>query len=379
MTKRKSFQRIFGNENENKNDSHCRFVTETLTDGDLKKRQLYSFGFRFYYHEYYRHNDNVMEVLPGSDNNCDKTNAEFGKMLPARFWFITPKYKSIKDEVLNNEMCCLSITQFNDNLINARLKLEANKHNLSHPHQTFLTVYNIRKDQQASIHHILGIVLYTNNTKLCSEFTRSFRMLSVEETFGELKKRHSHFGNWAKYLREAVEVYGNRLSDRNFRQVYHGISSEMIFKGLSSFCCLPKSTTRSEDVALSFAGYGEGMILTIQNSYTALPYFDCAPYSQFSYESEILFIGGFQRLHIVGITALKNNINYDEWIISMKLFETSMMAMPSGFLVQPRHLEKINALIQYKLNENRMQDPPKYICELFDQICDSSNKMPGAI
>eukprot|EP01084_Bolivina_argentea_P128191 226626_1 len=244
---------------------------------------------------------------------------------------------------------------------------------MSTPCETFLTVYNIRKDQQMSLNHVLAILLYTNNTKLSTEFTRSFRMLSVDETFRELKERHSNFANWAKYLREAVEVYGNRLSDRKFRVLYHGISSEMIFNGLSQFVCLPTSTTRSQDVALSFAGNGEGMILTIQNSYTALPYLDCTPYSDFPWEFEILFIGGFQRLHIAGITTLKDNINYDEWIQSMKIFETSMMGLPSAILIQERHLEKIKRLIEYRLNEkhDKIPHPPKYICELFEQICDT--------
>ncbi len=59
-----------------------------------------------------------------------------------------------------------------------------------------------------------------------------------------------------------------------------------------------------------------GIVIAIRNNGAATSFFDCISWSKFSYESEMLFIGGFNRLEICGLTVINesNNMKYDKWI-----------------------------------------------------------------
>eukprot|EP01084_Bolivina_argentea_P310003 536296_1 len=115
-------------------------------------------------------------------------------------------------------------------------------------------VYKIKRNCPITEQHILSIILYTDFDELQRECTRSFRKLSSTETDEELKDHHSEWANWAKALREAVEVWGIYFEEAPSKEkFFHGINRQMVFSGFSQRFCSPTSMSLSEDIAFGFA------------------------------------------------------------------------------------------------------------------------------
>eukprot|EP01083_Nonionella_stella_P161833 530520_1 len=145
--------------------------------------------------------------------------------------------------------------------------------------------------------HILAVLLYTNHTALSTAFSRSFRRINGSESDNELKERHSHYGNWARILSETVECWGCLFFDttQTRKTFYHGISKKMIFDGFSQFFCCPTSTTLKYYTAVVFAEETEheqhGIVISIKNNGTVASFFDCIRWSDYGWETEMLFLG----------------------------------------------------------------------------------------
>eukprot|EP01083_Nonionella_stella_P115369 341989_1 len=93
--------------NKIRNDSakSNKFVTQILdhdeNDSEHNHYTPYSFGVRFYYHKYYKNNDAKEEILPGTKGILEYGNRHISGSYSYSSWFVTPKHKTIKDEVLN--------------------------------------------------------------------------------------------------------------------------------------------------------------------------------------------------------------------------------------------------------------------------------------
>eukprot|EP01083_Nonionella_stella_P066227 174197_1 len=93
----------------NKMTNYCakanKFVTQVLDHADDSKQNnyaQYSFGVRFYYHEYYKNNHTKQEMLPGTRDMYENGNMHLDTRYSYASWFVSPKHKTIKDEVLND-------------------------------------------------------------------------------------------------------------------------------------------------------------------------------------------------------------------------------------------------------------------------------------
>eukprot|EP01084_Bolivina_argentea_P041819 77194_1 len=147
----------------------------------------------------------------------------------------------------------------------------------------------------------------------------------------------------------------------------------MTFDGLSEYFCIPTSMSLIKDVSHRFAG-PDGIIITIKNSHSSPFYFNCTKFSAFPGELEVLFIGGFGRLEIFGLYSLENGINYDVWVQSIKIFELGVTGQTSPDQIREEHSLKISLLISsYLNNKNDHKSPPKYITNLFKNICKKRN------
>eukprot|EP01084_Bolivina_argentea_P268186 455453_1 len=59
-----------------------------------------------------------------------------------------------------------------------------------------------------SMAQLLVIIIYCDQTDLCTEFTASFRKKSIHEPVNSVKKRNAEFATFARLLRETVEYFG---------------------------------------------------------------------------------------------------------------------------------------------------------------------------
>merc|ERR1740123_250092 len=68
--------------------------------------------------------------------------------------------------------------------------------------------YDIAIGAALSLWHILSLIFYCDFTKLCTDFSSSFRAIKPFETLRNIKKRNAMYYWMSRYLRELVELFG---------------------------------------------------------------------------------------------------------------------------------------------------------------------------
>ena len=165
------------------------------------------------------------------------------------------------------------------------------------------------------------IILILNKQDFQYKYSSTYRLTDNDYTnshnfndiINVIKKKHQNFHHFAKNLREAIEVFGKVYALGQTSRVYHGINQEMLFNSMSAYIFGPFSTTCDDQVALNFATNNGLIIEIVPNAH--LKYFECFWLSKYSYEQELLFIGGLQPLQFVNITNMMQiNNNFRELI-----------------------------------------------------------------
>eukprot|EP01084_Bolivina_argentea_P295845 509467_1 len=236
----------------------------------------------------------------------------------------------------------------------------------------FELIYEIKEGLNICINHMLSVLLYTNYNNLPYEFGKTFRKISADETDESLKKRHSEFAHFGKYLKETIDCFGDDTEEfRGNRTIYHGIDQLALFPGLDVYFYGPTSTTTALEVAVYFANHN-GTIIEIQtNKYTMVNNFDCCLWSDFPSESEKLYMSMKFFMEIVDLVEVQTAIHYNQWISALKIFER----MLTGGLVLFEPITEtdqniIELLVKSVVNksENVVSNIPKYIATSFDHI-----------
>eukprot|EP01083_Nonionella_stella_P251190 866918_1 len=96
ITNRKRFNQI-RNDNVKSNKFATQVFDHDEDDNKYSHYTPYSFGVRFYYHKYYKNNDTKTEMLP--DDMVERGNGHINTSYSYSSWFVSPKYKTMKDEV----------------------------------------------------------------------------------------------------------------------------------------------------------------------------------------------------------------------------------------------------------------------------------------
>ena len=221
------------------------------------KTEEYSAGYRFYYWPFYKGNDSKYVRVFGSTNDENP-----GYVLSD--WYVECKYGSFKEEILLNPKSGLSIRDWNETKTKAEMKLKAYRKNKNNRplrcgvydvqngrvrwcddsfSNRWQPLYDIKKGDEATISHLIALLIYTNYSRACYEFSASFRKLVWNETDKSLKKRHSSFAHQGRLLRELVECYGQEMAGCAVRVFYHGINCDLTFKSTNFKVYGPLSTT----------------------------------------------------------------------------------------------------------------------------------------
>eukprot|EP01083_Nonionella_stella_P296671 1007760_1 len=113
----------------NHNAKSNKFVTQLLDhdEDDCKHNHYtsYSFGVRFYYHKYYKNNNTKQEILPGTRDNIESGNNHIDASYSYASWFVSPKHKTMKDEVFNTRSSSLTIIEYENTVLKAMMKHKA--------------------------------------------------------------------------------------------------------------------------------------------------------------------------------------------------------------------------------------------------------------
>eukprot|EP01084_Bolivina_argentea_P122469 217016_1 len=243
-------------------------------------------------------------------------------------FYVTLKYKDLKEELMNNAISTIASYKWNILMQKALHFLQTDHvkslcctHNASG-----FKYYGISGNTPITLIHILAIMVYCNETQLQSKFSGTYRRISKTESHNSLIERHRNFANMGKLLRECVDCFGERYNDdgngihqptQNYSTIlFHGMSIESQFCSIHANIKGPFSTTTDYAVAVKFCA-NSGMILELcldaqwdfPKHCHSTSLFNCKYVSDFPYEKEVFFIGGFSNFFFSALTTW-NGCNY---------------------------------------------------------------------
>merc|ERR1712228_650569 len=158
--------------------------------------------------------------------------------------YISPKYKNLKDEILNNTLYTISEFDFNsltkksDDYLSSyrgrslKARKQSNLNNICH----------IVPNSIIRLDHIIALMLYTNMDDLQREFKKGCRFLVEDnENVDLVKLRNAEIANWCRLLWESITFFGESISKKQV--FYHGLNCKLLFGSvIAAFNC-PTSTT----------------------------------------------------------------------------------------------------------------------------------------
>eukprot|EP01084_Bolivina_argentea_P183658 316877_1 len=242
--------------------------------------------------------------------------------------YVPKHYGSLKDELISNEICTISIDQWDNsseqaqylqNTKNAKT-LRANTDyykNYTNSHNHPIN-FGYKDGSCITFKHLLCVYIYCNFDVLQCKFSETFRKMHEHETLPNVIKRHANYYHFARFLKETIEVFGIQYKFGGIKRMYHGINRKMVFDSTSAFIYAPLSTSYEWTVAVNFCN-NSGLIVEFVPDCN-LKYFCCNWISQYPSEAELLFIGGHDKMHIVNITDSVGKY-YTEYCKSLRIID----------------------------------------------------------
>eukprot|EP01083_Nonionella_stella_P219455 786117_1 len=292
--------------------------------------------------------------------------------------YLSPRYKSIREETLCNTMERLSDDTFQDLLIKAIQKhdiaLEEYKDELYCKY--FNLEYNIMRNEPIGIRHVLAIVMYTDLSKFCTAFRSTYRKLEHEVDENQVTQRHCQLYYYSRSLFEAIEFFGNHMAST--LTVYHGLNRVMHFDQFTAFFHQPISTTTDKGVANRFSE-GVGIILTLKSGGVAVndprkipKYLSVSWMSQFPEEDEKLFYGAYVvfKIHNITESGSENSKGHKNELLILNKFQS---VLQNGNVVWNKKLIRdLVTFIQHYIAGNHTTT---YGQELFHRFCENTHQI----
>ena len=230
---------------QNQNDLVIKRIEASILFLDNLQSQ-YSAGYRYFYWEFYKNNEDKVNVLWKHKSGANMVEGNDGYRLMD--WYIHRRYKNFKDEMLNNKTAPISLEQWNATKAKTTQKYESWKVYpdwalkcgfLEYENGTefyaanceyWFRLYGIPKFVSVTIQHLMALLFYCNYTFHQNKLTATYRRIYWNETDASLKRRHAEFFWWGRLLRELVECFGISMSTVSESKFYHGINVELLFE-----------------------------------------------------------------------------------------------------------------------------------------------------
>eukprot|EP01084_Bolivina_argentea_P258590 436016_1 len=165
---------------------------------------IYSYGIKFYYWKWYQN----------SQNNSPKTNYA--------------KYKSFKEELMQNAIAKISCQQFDTEMKKAAInhKTKFCKKRIAKPNYISTTHWGIKNNAKIKVQHLISILIYCGYDVLQYHFSKTFRRNNPTENVASVKVRNAEFFHLSKLLYETVNIYGILCggNENKTKSFYHGIN-----------------------------------------------------------------------------------------------------------------------------------------------------------
>eukprot|EP01084_Bolivina_argentea_P044201 81370_1 len=234
--------------------------------------------------------------------------------------------------------------------------------------------HEIMVNDPITMDHIISLICYTDNSKLCTTFRETYRTKNPTEALEDMKTRHSYFANMGRLLYEAFVFYASK--ENKIEVLYHGMSVKLTFPTL--FCAFdaPTSTTSDAAVAANFCQHG-GVILQFQSSEssTYIRTLDMSLFSAYGTEREHLIFE--TRLHIANIAVPSDGGWIGQKFMQMlSLYDkiTHGSIIHDGRLLTTRNQKRLCNLLQKVMN-NDLSKYPLYLKTLILSITCGNKKI----
>merc|ERR1712228_728046 len=314
-----------------KNEKMIKLMEQYIAFIDLQSN-TFSVGYRWYYWKKYK----AMKQLPTNETMSSNINDHSGYNVEDLF--VKQKYKNFKIEMM--EYSNISMVQYRECMNKAKNYLKSEIVKKQKPYkQSRITVlhYEISETALLSLWNLISLILYSDYTAHCREFSASFRALSPFEPLEVTKERNREFWWMSKTLRETVELFGQCRYDDEYARYkntvkgpfYCGVNKVMVLPEFNLRLCAPTSTTMQIEIALKFATRNGTVIQLNNNSgndYDHLRLFNISWISRFKDEDERLFIGGFWRIRVESIRLTKTKENFETFFVSLFYFDAMVTA-----------------------------------------------------
>eukprot|EP01084_Bolivina_argentea_P085803 155086_1 len=379
---------------------HNRLDRLNSSENKFKKIKPYSFGNRFYYWRYYKYywgvNDPVHTFTPDwpphQINQLVFNHSNSSTCIA--FWYIEPKHKDIKTELLCNDICCIGRKQWENVVHKASIFYETEKAKCTFcSRQKSAVWYEMKFGDFMSVNHLIAMLMYCNYDLLSRKYSETYRRCDENEIAQDVVERHRNYYWLGRYLRECVECFGMTTNSNTYLHsitVYHGVNDKFTFSSMHAYIKVPFSVTTSYPVAVNFCN-NTGMILELSMNVTtwsqhlkegieSLFRMDCCDMSwisDYTQENEIFCIGGLHPFRFEAIIE-PTGINYVTYMTALKQItydmhlEANMMYGAMKFL-DPLLQSDINILCPSTIQEKKL-----YFQLLSHQIWKSYPQHPSA-
>eukprot|EP01084_Bolivina_argentea_P134721 237539_1 len=341
-------------------DAYNKFIT-VIDDKQNKENKvdlMYSFGFKYYYYKHQKHEP----------------------------FYVSAKYNSLKDEVIDNGKHFLSLFEFSESMQRAKQYMNVQRYKETSSDKGFEYLCGIKQNSVISIKHLLSIVLYCNFDVMQREFSRSYRRISPLETQQEMIFRHAKMANWGRILWETVHVFGDKV--KKYDRLYHGVSTKVVFPSAIAQFNGPCSTTPQLAVAAVFANQGiivemKPLDFDSQN----IKCFRCNIVSKFAMEDEVFLLdSGFDiyrgnnafKFEFSNIMDAGDGVDHQRYFKAFSIIKSLVEGKPivglSNSLIIPKpsiEIENFTVKVMTdKINEIKNAElyHPEYISMLLKQM-----------
>eukprot|EP01083_Nonionella_stella_P301824 1037691_1 len=245
--------------------------------------------------------------------------------------------------------------------------------------------FGIFKDDRIHMEHLLAILLYCDNSKLCESFRESFRKMHYDDTKEIVIQRHIDNYYWfGRFLFAAIEFWGAAPRTTDTKKFYHGTSCKFLFDTFSAVFETPTSTTWDKIIATNFCR-GSGVVLHLapkfKDDLNPSKFLNVSDISHFPHEKERLF-AGMTVLAIINITESGGKdcskymkcMLYFERIIEQNIhnkdfYNYGVITEDTKEKWMDRQQRYLLPLIRSKM-DNIQKKIPQYVFDLFANFCD---------
>eukprot|EP01083_Nonionella_stella_P051593 137001_1 len=274
-----------------------KFTSQSLPEQNADK--LFSFGFIIEYDK------------GGYDTRTEHKNDD------NYIGYIQAKYSSLKEELLHNQtsVCArISIGQYHTELQKAIVH-QKSAYYAQHYHEQSLPLSNI-----------LCILIYCNYDSLQFAFSKTYRKLTPTETLQSVGERHSYFWHLGKCLLESMSSIGVPVMEDSVNSFYHGIGDKLVFPSTANrqFVYGPLSTSSSFAAACVFTNNNNGIIVEFGDDIGFATQLPVGWLSDFTSESEHLFLGGAEGLKFINITIAETGEEYKYVLQALELIHDAI-------------------------------------------------------